>query len=270
VFVQRLSATRMASFEDPGANAKNDPSWVLGRYWYSIAAAESLVPTLHVLEVVLRNAMYDALAAHLTGGVGVDLPDCWLDWPAHQSVLYQDAQRPWADHLVKVAKAKRDILTDKRVLDTGRLIAELNLGFWTGLLSDHYEKRSAQQVWPTCLRQVFPNLPASEDRPRLAEHFKHIRRLRNRAFHHEPLWRRRPAEDHRMLCETIGWIDAEMAEWARGLSTAKVTQERGVGYFEGMARKHALARPALAAAATSLLGATTVVPMTPPAAGTGG
>ena len=40
-----------------------------------------------------------------------------------------------------------------------------------------------------------------------------IRRLRNRVFHHEPIWHLPDlAEQHRLVLETIGWISPAMRE----------------------------------------------------------
>ncbi len=107
----------------------------------------------------------------------------------------------------------RDGLTRKRKPhDPDRIIAALNFGFWTSLLDRAYER----QLWPRLLAQVFPSMPRTlRTRQRLASRFNQIRRLRNRVFHHEPIWHWRdlpqqPAE----ILEAIRWLEPALEELA--------------------------------------------------------
>jgi hypothetical protein len=245
LLAQRLSALRMTAFEDTTPQANNSASWVVGRYLFSVASAEALTPALHFLEVTLRNAIYEAIATRFAASNGVDIPHCWLDWSANDTVLYRDPAQPWRDDFQKVQAAKREIARDGRAVETGRLIAELSFGFWTGLFAGHYGGRAGdpdpKKLWPDLLPMVFPMLPV-EDRKRafVAERLNAIRKIRNRAFHHEPLWRRRPVTDLKLVTETIGWMDATVAALARESCRAKEVQERGVGGYEKHARAFAL------------------------------
>lgn len=242
VMVQRFSSPRLAAFEESAARADNSPTLVVARYWYSIAVAEALLPALHVLEVTLRNAIFDAVAAKHPDAKGVNLPSCWLDWPEKDSILYRNAGNPRQDDYLKVQNAKRDILRDSRTLDSGRLIAELNFGFWCGLLAGHYGQREGSsepdKLWPVLLPQVFPDMPVAErSRNTIAERLTHIRKLRNRAFHHEPLWRRRPMRDVDLICETVSWIDPHISQLARAMSGAKKLQETGIAGYASRVRE---------------------------------
>lgn len=243
-----FSEVRMDAFLDPRDPSKNTPSWVLGRYWYNVAYAESLYPSLHILEVGLRNAIYNAIAEERTEHTGVDIADCWLDWPDAVTVLRVDPAASSRDDFGKVKAAKREILKDRRELSAGRLIAELNFGFWTGLFSGYYGGREgggddARRLWPDLLPGVFPNLAASErKRSVIAARLNSIRHLRNRSYHHEPIWQRKLLVDFNMIVETIGWIDELLAEMAKDNSRVRVVSERGIGGYEKQARDFALSR----------------------------
>ncbi len=247
---QRFSQTRMDAFKDSTRKVNDSATWIVARYRYSIAVSQALVPALHLLEVTLRNAIYGVVKDHVSGCHGVDIADCWLDWSEADTILNHDPKRTVHSQFLRVQAAKRSIQVDGRKLDAGRLIAELNFGFWTGLFAGHYGQRDGvtdpKKLWPDLLPKVFPNLPTTHStRTILADHFKDIRRLRNRAFHHEVLWRRRPLVDEGLIIKTIGWMDAEVAALASEMSTAKEIQERGVGHYESMVRRFVLTRPGL-------------------------
>ena len=257
VMAQKLSAVRLQAFEDASAKADNAHSWIVARYWYSVAYAESLYPALHYLEVGLRNAIYEAVATHLSP-VNIGLPPCWLDWPEADTVLYRDAVRTSADDFLRVQSAKRAILQNSHQVDAGRLVAELSFGFWTGLFAGHYGARAgddaSRKFWPHLLPVVFPNLPTElRARTRLPEHLKAIRQLRNRAFHHEPLWRRKLKVDLELVMDTVSWLDPVLLSVADVTSRAKAIGQEGVGVQEKRVRDFALK---LFPPASSMVGAT--------------
>lgn len=242
--VRCLSPIRLAAFED-SSGGENSASWIIGRYWYSVAFGEQLYPALHYLEVALRNALYEAIATRFATPNGVDVPDCWLDWPRTATVLHQDQAEQWRDDVEKVEHAKRLIARDGRVVDQGRLIAELSFGFWVGLFAGHYGGRAGdtdpRKLWPDLLPVVFPDLPEDmRKRAVVADRLQQIRLLRNRAYHHEPLWRRKVQGDAKLIIETIGWIDPTIAAMASNATKAAATHlHQGIGDYEKRAREYA-------------------------------
>ncbi len=100
----------------------------------------------------------------------------------------------------------------------GRLVAELNFGFWTYLFDSEYGYVSPKSpgLWPRLIDQVFPNMPDAQALPRrrgdLASRFADIVQLRNRAFHHEPIWKDPDLHrKHAMVVETIDWMNPAVA-----------------------------------------------------------
>ena len=98
-------------------------------------------------------------------------------------------------------------------VDSDRLVAELNFGFWTSLLNTHYE---TQGLWPRLLRPVFPHVARRQRTRRLiARRLNDIRHFRNRIFHHETIWHDpNLGLAHADILEAVGWIGPEMRQVA--------------------------------------------------------
>lgn len=59
-----------------------------------------------------------------------------------------------------------------------------------------------------------------------------IRRLRNRVFHHEPVWHLRDLEEqHQRILETIGWISPAMPEMTRLIDRFDSVYTRGADHY---------------------------------------
>jgi len=102
-------------------------------------------------------------------------------------------------------KAKMTLQRQNKPLATGRIIAELNFGFWTSLLDRRYE----QVLWPWLLKAAFPFMPRRmRTRKNLSKRFHTIRYLRNRIFHHKPVWYWCDLpQQHQAILEAIAWIE---------------------------------------------------------------
>ena len=86
----------------------------------------------------------------------------------------------------------------------GGLVAELSLGIWTGLFVRHYDKTFAAPAIRLGLRG-FPD--TIRNRQALYDRFERMRYLRNRVFHHEPIfdWQDLP-QLHLDIVRYIGYI----------------------------------------------------------------
>jgi len=100
-----------------------------------------------------------------------------------------------------------------------RLVAELTFGFWSSLLTQHYDAPTpGGGFWPYLLRPVFPHVPKHlRTRVQILKRIDQIRHFRNRVFHHETIWYFDQSPDKKNLClihdeilEAIGWISPEM------------------------------------------------------------
>lgn len=180
-----------------------------GRYVWNMQISEALYPALQGLEITLRNSIHDAA----TDAFGYEY---WMD--GEQSPLKNHEQK-------SVRTAKRRLQGKGKEITPGRLVAELNFGFWTSLLYSRYE----QVLWPKLNKSAFPHVPRRmRNRKSLDKRFNSIRFLRNRVFHYEPIWHWNDlTQQHTDLLDTIGWISPA----AR--STVKVMDRFSEVYEQG-------------------------------------
>ncbi|ULJ74489.1 hypothetical protein L2W42_21845 (plasmid) [Rhizobium gallicum] len=122
--------------------------------------------------------------------------------------------------IVAVAAIKRvgDIETGDRVVaGRPRLVeqpdAELNWGFWTGILAKRYET----SLWRPHLRSVFQSADPLT-RGQIFVPLDDLRRLRNRIAHHEPILNRNIAADYQAILDLVGYICPTTAAWVDGHS----------------------------------------------------
>ena len=192
-----LSVERIEAYGNDGATH----TITLARYLLNLALCESLYSPLQLCEVALRNSLH----RHLAGCVGME------DW--FDSTSFKLA--PWA--VAEVFRAKDKITRSGRPVTPGRVIAELQFGFWTSLFEGQYEGRNG--FLPSGIKEVFPHLPKSlHNRKGLKRTLETIRMLRNRVFHHERIIHWNDISDqHASILEVIGWINPELHEMALAL-----------------------------------------------------
>ncbi len=180
-----LAAERLDAYRRAGDHDGLD---VLARYVWNMALCEALYPALQCLEIALRNTLHAAIAPQFAN------PE-WLTAPPPVLAVREAAA---------VAEGLQTLNRQRKLPTTGRLIAELNFGFWTSLLDRRYEPT----LWPRLLRSAFPYLPRRRrTRHTLSARFTEVRRLRNRVFHHESIWQwQNLPQQHRDVIEALGWI----------------------------------------------------------------
>ena len=183
-----LSPERLDAYRQRLSPSISDEA-LLSAYLWNMALAESLYPSLQTLEVALRNAIHDAACRHFNSAH-------WFSMPG---VLQHPNERD------AVQRAVSSLTHQQKPQDAGRIVAELSFGFWTSLMDRRYE----QSLWPRLLKPVFPHLPRSiRTRAVISRRFHRVRQLRNRIFHHEPVWYWQDlAQHHQEVMEAFGWIE---------------------------------------------------------------
>lgn len=190
-----LSTERLA----PYLRATNgDLAEAVRLYEWNLAVSGAFYEALGILEVVLRNALSEQLAAH--HGM---LAGHWYDDPL--GVLSAQA----ADD---IAAARHRVAKLRRGESPGRVIAELNFGFWKFLLSRRYEAT----LWTGYLRHAFPNLQP-QSRATVYRALDALHTLRNRIAHHEPIHKRDLSADMLTIYRVLDWIDPDVRAWAVSL-----------------------------------------------------
>lgn len=190
-FSEVLSADRFGTYV---AWAGSDDVLAQRLYTYNVQLSAALYGPLHMVEVALRNACDRALRQ--TYGAG------WIDDPA---VLVAHHQHD------AILRARSKLAREGKVETDGRMIAELNFGFWTSLFD-----RTSQHLWPT-LRPAFKakGIQASPIRVKL----RNLRRLRNRIAHYEPILTLPLASFYGEATTLTGWLSPRAAAWISRHST---------------------------------------------------
>lgn len=168
-------------------------------YEWNLAASGALYEALGILEVVLRNALSVQLAEHHGALAGQ-----WFDDPL--GVLSDLAHDD-------IAAARNRVRKLRRPETPGRVVAELNFGFWKFLLAKRYEAT----LWTGYLRFAFPNLQPQR-RGVVYQALDEMHTVRNRISHHETIRSRDLTADMLTIYWLLDWIDADVRAWAVSLS----------------------------------------------------
>lgn len=178
------------------ALAGGDKEKGLKLYAWNSALSQALYTPLQGLEITLRNAIGNRLRS--TYG------PAWYELNPGPPLHY-----PLPDMLLK---ARTELGRRGIVADHGRVVAELNWGFWTGILAKRYE-----QLWRSDLRHVFQSAgPLTRNAVFLP--LDDLRRLRNRIAHHEPILNRNIAADLVAILDLIRLVSPTAAEWVEDQS----------------------------------------------------
>ncbi|MDQ3604982.1 MAG: hypothetical protein M3418_02150 [Gemmatimonadota bacterium] len=212
-----LSPARLERFR----LSASEPKWeALARYAWNVSICEAFYPLLHHLEVVLRNSA-NRLGAASYPYRRTSHIDSWLDAdpsPLHPKYGVKDVEKA----KVKLFGRERTtgaLIPPSRRFAEGDLVAALDFEFWTGLFNTYYRGRNQRNrgLWPHGLATVFPYAPTPPTLSQASSMLNDVRHLRNRIFHHEPIWRRRLADDQTTILTLIGWIAPEVDRTLRSV-----------------------------------------------------
>lgn len=175
-----------------------DEDRALRLYVWNAIIGEAFHLPIQAAEVGLRNRISNALS-QLYGA------DWWKD-PAFIHLLQGDRER-----LNDIETARRRIQRRGSSLVTGQVVATLSFGFWVGMLQPRYNI----DVWSRQLRTAFSSLPPGKSRYDLADSAKRVADLRNRIWHHEPIFRMNLMDEFSAVMELLAWVCPIKAAWIR-------------------------------------------------------
>lgn len=198
-----ISRTRLAGFRPAGGD---DLDMVVNDLW-NVDLCQAMYPALHGCEVSLRNTIHAAASAH-------DGSPFWFD--------QADVLLPAQHHMLR--KARRKLTSNRNGHSADDIVAALTMGFWASLFNRPFEypappAPASRLAWhdshshaSPLLLAAFPHAPRRfHSRNALSGHINRILWLRNRVFHHEPIWNRADLRrEHQKLLQTIGWISPGM------------------------------------------------------------
>ena len=153
-------------------------------YYANQKLARAFLPLINTFEVVLRNRLHYA-NADLFGDVQwmINQKAGFMADPSLTHVNKKTGKQVVNDFLKKeVIRAEKKLRENNRNITAGRIIAELNLGFWNSLYEVHHY---ALLKGVPC--KIFKSLPVGFGRKQVNDYILRIRTLRNRISHNEPL-----------------------------------------------------------------------------------
>ena len=127
----------------------------------------------------------------------------------------------------EIERSERSLMSKKRNVTSGRIIAELNLGFWNSLYETHHY---ALLKGVPC--KIFKCLPAGYGRKEVNAIIQEIRHLRNRVSHNEPLCFNGKSFDmtyvkemYSMINDFLHWINPDIMVSLKNESMDNVSAE---------------------------------------------
>jgi hypothetical protein len=196
---RRLSGERLAPYL---LATNNDLDAALALYQWNTTVAAAFWADLGHLEVILRNALHERLTEWSTP-----------NWYVGNRHLFTDRMRSLVDEARLRARRAGYVETP------GRVVAELNFGFWRYLLAARYER----SLWRPCLYRAFPGNGRRRD---VHDAVAALHQLRNRIAHHEPIYNRPLGRYHDTALAVAGWICPDTRQWIQRQSPVPATLAR--------------------------------------------
>ena len=208
-YASTLSLERLLSFK---TNDNDTIDMLIQRYKINLRISQSLYPELSTLEVTLRNAIDTMLRSCIS--------ETWLEDEIGQRRLLTEHEH------AKLITAYDDIKKECQGegFSRGKVIANLNFGFWTNLCSKWY----SSNIWNKncCFKGVFINYPSNVNQIGIiASKLRAIRYLRNRIFHYEPIFKQ-PQNTLKMyneIMEIISYLPTDNSNILKDTSTFIMT-----------------------------------------------
>jgi hypothetical protein len=211
-----LAPERLDAYRQDGAA----PVVALARYLLNMALCEALYSPLQFAEIALRNALHTNLTRRF----------CTPSW---YDVI--PALPPWQQN--QLSEARQKLLLNGKSVTPGRMVAELQFGFWTGFFN---KSHAGTGLGHALSSQAFPHAPRPErNMKNLDARWKMIRDLRNRVFHHERIihWTNLDAQ-HTAITEITGWISPELRQMALALDRFTLIRKQGLSPWVTQIQNH--------------------------------
>jgi len=195
-----LSNSRFGRFV--GASGGNEQlGWQA--YALNLRVSRTFYPRLHLFEVFLRNAIHRKLATHFSDP----------DWILNEVRDFMaDPSLGASKYFLRTETERAIQRTRKSGSTTGKVIAELNFGYWTALFLPHH-----YQLLKGCILGCFPCKPTHINRRDISVRLDAVRDFRNRVYHNEPICfvhhvlDYKPAQEIETLIEQLcDWMDPDL------------------------------------------------------------
>jgi hypothetical protein len=181
-----ISKERISTYEQA---VSGDTPAALELYIWNTEISSAFYVPLQGLEVTLRNSLHRHLSKKFSRP----------DWYDALTLDPKDQQ--------EIEQAKIKVRSMHGRTDPPHMVAELSFGFWLSLLTKKYHGI----LWIPVLHKAFPN--ARLKCTQVHSSLDHLRILRNRIAHHEPIFPRHLANDYASIIKVLDWMCPETAKW---------------------------------------------------------
>ena len=199
--------------------AKGNKKKAQEMYYANARIARSFQPLISFFEVILRNQLHYAIASHYGD----------VQWLINQKTGFMSA--PSLTHKNKktgnlvvndflkreIEKAEKTLMDKGHNVTAGRVIAELNFGFWNSLYETHH-----YALLNGVPGTIFCDLPTGIGRKKINQRIQLIRKMRNRISHNEPLCFKNKSFDltyvsemYEIICDFMTWINPNIIQTIR-------------------------------------------------------
>lgn len=198
-----ISKSRLSTYKKDGYSELE----TIADYVLSSKISQNFYFLLQNLEVTLRNAIYNSYKKYHSS------QDFFYLNETNSFNRYKSKKEIHSRECWKMLCGVKYKLRHFTQLSDGKIIAELNFGFWTELLTSTDPKYI--NMWRTIFSDVFPNYKiqssVDHDKNFIAAKIDGIRNLRNRIFHYEPIYHQTNLEEkHTEIFEILGWLNKNM------------------------------------------------------------
>jgi len=196
-----ISTERLSYFQsavlDPNVNSWMIRSGILNAdreaavklHLWNDALSMAFMPSLRIFELTLRNKIHLELCSHFGQ----------VDWWNHQKAKLPAFQRN------SISEAIDNIVDKGYPVTDGRVISELNFGFWLSFTSKRMDDPRNKKYWMSCIHNVFNEPDRSHiSRNKIHSDLNSVRKIRNRIAHHEPIIRLDLNYYYNIVCDLLG------------------------------------------------------------------
>ena len=198
-----ISSSRISTYKSNGHTEIE----TIADYVLNAKISQNFYFLLQNLEVSLRNAIYDSFKKNYPNS------DFFYLFENNSFNRYKSKKEKHSRECWKMLCGVKYKLKHMQTLSDGKIIAELNFGFWTELLTSRDNKYT--DMWRKIFLDVFPNykIKSSIDKDKISIALKidDIRNFRNRIFHYEPIYNQSDLiKKHIDIFDILTWLNEDM------------------------------------------------------------
>ena len=198
-----ISSSRISTYKSNGHTEIE----TIADYVLNAKISQNFYFLLQNLEVSLRNAIYDSFKKNYPNS------DFFYLFENNSFNRYKSKKEKHSRECWKMLCGVKYKLKHMQTLSDGKIIAELNFGFWTELLISRDNKYT--DMWRRIFLDVFPNykIKSSIDKDKISIALKidDIRNFRNRIFHYEPIYNQSDLiKKHIDIFDVLTWLNEDM------------------------------------------------------------